>query len=177
MSETAVTDERRVRLTVPAAPTSVRLARRMTQAVLETWSCPVDADTALLLVSELVTNALLHGCAPHSPVTLFEIDITASHDGLHVEVLDPDTADHRELAVRHAADSSESGRGLELIEALSTSWGCKTVPSGKYVYFDITTAGPEPGRASAERQIAASRSDQTADANSAKDSLAAWELR
>jgi anti-sigma regulatory factor (Ser/Thr protein kinase) len=87
-------------------------------------------DEAELLVSELVTNAVLHG-AP--PITVrVECD---SSDGLRVAVTDrsPDPA-----VPRAAGPLDESGRGIRLVDVISDRWGVRTRSGeGKDVWFEI----------------------------------------
>jgi anti-sigma regulatory factor (Ser/Thr protein kinase) len=134
---------RDAKFAIPAARQSVRLARRMTQAVLESWACQVDWESTVLLVSEVVTNALLHGNVRWSPGDRITVEFAESSAGLHVEVHDPDQGEREDFSVRRAGENRESGRGLELVEALSAGWGCKITPIGKSVYFDMAFAEPE----------------------------------
>ena len=133
---------------IPASPESVRLARKMTEDVLDAWASPVDEYTTTLVLSEVFTNALLHGVDPRSAVRI-GVDLIETETGLHVEVHDPNQGKCDGVAVGHATVQSESGRGLELVEALTASWGCKHTSTGKFVYFDmLATAVEQGGRAS-----------------------------
>jgi anti-sigma regulatory factor (Ser/Thr protein kinase) len=117
--------DRRVRLaTGPAAATE---ARRQVRAAICTWGVPVDPDVAVLLTSELVTNAIRHEAS--GTVTLA---ISRSCDQLRVEV--HDTSCSMPVPVDARADA-ETGRGLMLVGALSDGWGCYRTPVGKAVYF------------------------------------------
>ena len=88
-------------------------------------------DDALLLVSELVTNAVRHG-AP--PITMH---VACDHNtGMTVRVSDTNpapptggTADHEQ----------ESGRGVGLVDLLSDDWGVEAAEAGKAVWFRLAT--------------------------------------
>ncbi|MET8690534.1 ATP-binding protein [Streptomyces sp. NPDC004732] len=90
-------------------------ARRITSAHLRLWGLPSAVrDNALLIVSELVTNAVVHG---RGDVCL---QVKGSHDRLFVEVVDESTTSARR---RVAALEDDGGRGLFLVDALSEVWG------------------------------------------------------
>ena len=81
---------------------------------------------AQLAVSELLGNALRHGRPP------VELEVTWTDAGVLVSV-----ADGQPLLPRNGwppASTAESGRGLQLIEAVSRSWGCDAMPGGKRVW-------------------------------------------
>lgn len=85
-------------------------------------------DDALLLTSELVTNAILHG---RSGVTV-EVEVGAN--SVRISVFDENS--------RHPAPVTEDpdaldGRGLALVDALSEQWGVEDRPLGKAVWFDV----------------------------------------
>ena len=147
VTENATTDApRHATFAIPAAPESVRLARKMTEVVLHTWTSPVDDYTTTVALSEVFTNALLHGVDPDSGAAArITVDLVETTTGLHVEVHDPNQGEHSDVALRHATAQSESGRGLELVAALSASWGCKHTPAGKLVYFDMLAPAFEQG--------------------------------
>lgn len=87
-------------------------------------------DEAELLVSELVTNAVLHG-AP--PITM-RVECDGSN-GLRVSVTDnnPDPAQ-----VRQAGPADESGRGMRLVDVISDAWGVEPrTDVGKDVWFRL----------------------------------------
>ncbi|WP_369147764.1 ATP-binding protein [Streptomyces sp. R44] len=93
------------------------------------------ADDALLLVSEVVTNALTHGGVP------YEMRLDRSEGRLWVEVSDTSTARPRPHGRHHA--SHPSGHGLYLLGRLAASWGCVPRAGGKAVWFEVEV----PGRA------------------------------
>ena len=87
-------------------------------------------ETAILLTSELVTNALTHG---ESPVT---VAVSWSVEQLRVEVHDRSRYLPAPWPVRIAVDD-EAGRGLLLVDTLATDWGFYRTPGGKAVYFTL----------------------------------------
>ncbi len=102
----------------PGRPDQVRHARKFVARTLD--PCPIT-DTAVLLASELVTNALTHTrSAAHGT---FQMIIWAGCTTAYIAVID-DGSHTTPAAHRHTtADLSESGRGLELVNLLATRWG------------------------------------------------------
>lgn len=152
--------ERHATFAIPAAPESAGLARKLTGAVLRAWACTVDCDMTVLLVDEVFTNAVLHGVGPMSGAARVTVELVASARGLHVEVHDPDCGDGGAVIARGADGQSESGRGLELVDALAACWGSKETLDGKYVFFDMPPTEPErmqdgvePGEACAQTGV------------------------
>src|SRR5215469_2497271 len=101
-------------LVVEPVPESVRIARRFAANALsgEVWES--IRDVAILLTSELVTNALVHTASP------VEMTISLGSEAV-VTVRDADTGPL--LAQRPASELSEGGRGILLVNALSEAWG------------------------------------------------------
>ena len=90
-------------------------------------------DTALLVVTELVTNAVRHG---QSTVTLA---VTVDDGRLLLEVADEGSGVPN---VRHPGWQAVGGRGLLLVEALATRWGVQRLHGGKVVWAEL----PAPSR-------------------------------
>jgi len=135
---------RRVRMVPgPGAPAK---ARAEVAAAIRAWDVPVDLDAAILLTSELVTNALTHAAAP-----VF-LAITADVTGLRVDVHDASPALPC-LRVPAFEDERESGRGLLLVMSLSAGWGFYRTRAGKAVYFtlDARTVGDQAVTGAQER--------------------------
>lgn len=106
-------------------------SRKFVAETLTDWSCAELVDSATLLVSELVTNAVIHA---HSEV---ELVVHLQPDLVRIEVIDgADEAVRR----RDATSEAQSGRGMALIEALASSWGIDTLLAGKSVWFEIPRA-------------------------------------
>jgi anti-sigma regulatory factor (Ser/Thr protein kinase) len=118
-----------VTLDLPPEPKSATRARSLTRDYLQS-SCPPEAiEVAALLVTELVTNAVLHARTPivvvvdASPGVVF----LAVNDGSGVE---PITRDY--------SVGAATGRGIKLVRELSTRWGVERSDAGKRVWCEIT---------------------------------------
>ncbi|MDL4820374.1 SpoIIE family protein phosphatase [Actinomadura opuntiae] len=107
-------------------PSMVPRARAQVAFQLAEWRLDAVGDTVQLLVSELVTNALLHGAGS---IVLRLI----RGDALLCEVYD-DGQDMPHL--RHADATAESGRGLQLVSHLAARWGTHRTDGGKVVWFE-----------------------------------------
>jgi anti-sigma regulatory factor (Ser/Thr protein kinase) len=112
-------------------------ARSMVEDALHAWRVPVDADVAVLLTSELVTNAVTHGAPAAGTFVLLTIACDTVclrvdvHDGSgDLPVLDAYVANQ-------APAEAETGRGLLLVTSLSAEWGFYRTPAGKAVYFTL----------------------------------------
>ncbi|MEU8591005.1 SpoIIE family protein phosphatase [Streptomyces sp. NPDC048664] len=113
--------------TLPREPRSVGRAREHARAQLLAWDLEPLVDTAELLVSELVTNALRYGEG--------EIRLRLLLDRTLVcEVWDAGLVQPRR---RRAMDTDEGGRGLQLVGLLSAAWGSRRTPRGKTVWFEL----------------------------------------
>jgi anti-sigma regulatory factor (Ser/Thr protein kinase) len=134
----------RVRLaTGPAAPAE---ARRRVRDAIRSWRVPVDLDAALLLTSELVTNAIRHeaGQEAGQGAQALMLAIASSRGRLRVDVHDTS----RSLpAVAEVPADAETGRGLLLVETLSDEWGFYRTPAGKAVYFTLASEPVNAGNA------------------------------
>lgn len=89
---------------------------------------PHVLDDALLLVSEVVTNAVEHGCAP------VRLSVDCDRAGITVAVDDanPDLPRTRRLDRRR-----HSGRGLVLVQSIAADWGVRRTRNGKQVWFRL----------------------------------------
>lgn len=107
-----------IRRIFPGHPAQARHARRFVARALD--GCPT-LETAVLLTSELVTNALTHThTAEHGT---FEVIIWPGKTNAYVAVLDDGSSTLPTPDLHDRAELAESGRGLELVELLSTRWG------------------------------------------------------
>jgi anti-sigma regulatory factor (Ser/Thr protein kinase) len=113
---------------LPPEPTSAQACRRFLLSTLEDWGADAFADDAVLLLSELVTNAVLHAG------TEIGIEIQLDGDVLRVSVRD---GDPRLPTVRHYSLLSGTGRGLALVAQTATSWDVEALPTGKRVWFEL----------------------------------------
>ncbi|MBX7554271.1 ATP-binding protein [Streptomyces sp. tea 10] len=108
--------------------TSAGRARRLVTAQLGDWAVTDLADTAELLVSELVTNALRHTRGP------LRLNLRLRQGRLLCEVEDTESGG----PVRGVADAdAEGGRGTELIDLLADAWGSRRTATGKSVWFEL----------------------------------------
>lgn len=105
--------------TWPSSPRSVGRARRLLADQLVAWDLLRLTDTAELVVSELVTNALAHAHRPYGRLIATRFERLAN--GVRIEV--HDAGDGRPH-LRKASADEEGGRGLELVDALTGgAWG------------------------------------------------------
>jgi len=123
--------ERPYRISLLAGPAAAAQARRHVGAIIRAWDLPVDDYTAALLTSELVTNAILHASDEHESI---ELVISWGAGLLRVEVHDGSRSAPARV---HALPYAEAGRGLMLLESLSSSWGSRETVRGKAVYFTL----------------------------------------
>ena len=85
-------------------------------------------DDAALVVSELATNAVIHGRSP------FSVEIRAQGDAVRLSIRDNSL---KMPSLREAAGLTTSGRGLRIVEMLSSKWGVDTVADGKTVWAEL----------------------------------------
>jgi anti-sigma regulatory factor (Ser/Thr protein kinase) len=129
MAPTRPIDLRGCRVRLTAGPTAAGEARRQVRSAIRTWDIPVEEDLAVLLTSELVTNAIRH-----EVTGIVMLAITCSSGQLRVDV--HDTSRTLPMLVDAPVDA-ETGRGLMLVSTLSAEWGFYRTPAGKAVYFTI----------------------------------------
>jgi anti-sigma regulatory factor (Ser/Thr protein kinase) len=129
MAPTRPTELHGYRLRLAAGPAAAAEARSRVRAAIHAWHVPVDEGVAVLLTSELVTNAVAHETS--KTVTLA---ITSSCGQLRVDV--HDTSSSLPVLADAPADA-EAGRGLMLVATLSAEWGVYRTPAGKAVFFTL----------------------------------------
>ncbi|GAA4809640.1 ATP-binding protein [Streptomyces ziwulingensis] len=120
---------------LPRHARSVGRARTFLREQAASWKVPDEvAETAVLLLSELMTNAYRH--AKVSPGREIWARCALTDDRLRVWVTD---ADGTLPATRHAAPDDESGRGLALVAVLADDWGAalREKGVGKTVWFEL----------------------------------------
>jgi anti-sigma regulatory factor (Ser/Thr protein kinase) len=131
---------RRSFLALGALPSAVACARRHARHVLREWNVPADAETAELLISEMVTNGLKAVWATdcNQPVSLV---LSASRTLLAIEVWDgsPCPPVLGDLDDDVPPLDGESGRGLFLVSTLSMIWGWYPTsnPTGKVTWCEL----------------------------------------
>lgn len=118
-----------LRMGLSADPGEVARVRHLLEDRLARRGVPVVHDVAVLLTSELVTNAILHGAPP------LELQCRGANRTFRVEVHDSRRLDT--LAARTAAGDAESGRGLLLVDALAARWGWERQGRRKVVWFEL----------------------------------------
>lgn len=110
---------------------SVADARRWISGLLEHWDHAELVHTAMLLLSEAVTNSFRHA---HSAVGV----VAKRLDGrIRIEVWDSG-ASRAEPRLRHPSADDESGRGLQIVDALASTWGVVSGRRGRGVFFELT---------------------------------------
>lgn len=126
----------RAELLLPMQRTAPALARDFARRSGCTDHALEVLDDALLLISELVTNSLLHGGPP------IVLAIDCDGDALHVRVRDgaPDKP-----VARAPGEDAEGGRGVALVDLISDTWGVEPVAddhgTGKEVWFQLRLQG------------------------------------
>ncbi|PSJ24319.1 PAS domain S-box protein [Streptosporangium nondiastaticum] len=150
--QTAETYTRRPVITARAAATfepvgrSVASARAFVRDTLQGWGHPDIIDDAVVLTSELVTNAVVHaGTAA---------DVLCMRTGTGVRVEVADRYPEREVPLQSSARriggvDREGGRGLLLCAALATRWGVEYTPTHKQVWFQLDLPDRPAGTRSA----------------------------
>ena len=119
-------------MTLPAEDHSVRLARHAAHVVLSAWRLAYMEETAVLIVSELVTNAVRHA----SGTDVVEVDLQATRTCLRIEIQDSDRHWPRP---RIPGGFEESGFGFVLVDALAAKWGVRETTTGKVVWAELDT--------------------------------------
>jgi anti-sigma regulatory factor (Ser/Thr protein kinase) len=116
------------RTELEAIPASAAAARRFVRELLAAWDCETDDDVAVLLTSELVSNAIRHAASR------LALDVRCEPDLVRIEVHD---ADERLPVVRSPGPDAVGGRGLLLVESLARRWGAEPERGGKVVWFEL----------------------------------------
>ena len=141
-------------LVLPGRHDQVARARSFVRRVAE--RCPV-LDEAVLLTSELCTNALQH--TDSGTGGSFEITVYLGSASLRIEV--HDDGSKSTPAVRRWDDMAEDGRGLEIVAVVADCWGQCGNEYGRSVYFELRwnpqdrPGRPDPRQPGAEPALAA----------------------
>ncbi|MCH5672513.1 SpoIIE family protein phosphatase [Streptomyces gilvus] len=124
---------RRTMLSVAQAePERVAVARQHLRELLHDWPSQDQVDSAVLLLSETLTNVLVHTDAD----ALMQAEVRGEPGGRRMRVEVTDTSDdlpHK----RRPGEMASSGRGLVLIELLAHSWGVDPRGEGKSIWFEL----------------------------------------
>jgi PAS domain S-box-containing protein len=156
----------------PAEPVRVSEARRLAQETFLSWGMDLEqTELGCLLVSEVVTNVVLHAAAAPAPRHEFVLEgagpgplgilgdweLSPYDDGLGTVPgkdftlrlrrgqeaiwVEVFDSDLRLPRIRSAGDSDEGGRGLYLVDQLATRWGSRPTKDGKAVWFEMPIKG------------------------------------
>jgi anti-sigma regulatory factor (Ser/Thr protein kinase) len=117
-------------LALPADLTSVRTGRLFARDLVTEWGLGRLADDVQLGVSELITNAVRHAGTDVVLVLRLDTELT-------VEVVDSEPGRVPCTETRAAAVSQSSGRGLQIVSAISSEWGVTTSDDVKTVWFRL----------------------------------------
>lgn len=123
------TDGMELRLPVAHTPSGVKTARQSVQRQLEAWGLDDMVDDVLLVVSELITNAIRYGKHP------IELRLRISDEHARVEVYDSNTADLP--TQKDATEEDFTGRGMPIVDALTAKWGVAVATGKKMVWADM----------------------------------------
>ena len=114
-------------------PKMVAVARRFVRDRLTSWEATDHLESALVISSELATNAVLHAR------TTFTLKVEVEGSSVRIEVYDENP---RLPVMTSCPPDATSGRGLALVTALATAWGMENRDHGKVVWAKV---GPVPG--------------------------------
>ena len=124
---------RRTLMTIAQAePERIAEAREQVRQLLHDWDDEEQLDSAVLMVSEMVTNVLVH--TDGDALLVAEVACAEKARRLRVEVTDSsDELPHK----RHPGEMASSGRGLVLMEMLADAWGVDPRGDGKSIWFEL----------------------------------------
>jgi anti-sigma regulatory factor (Ser/Thr protein kinase) len=117
---------------LPPTARSVPQARHHISATLRRWDLDTLAETARLLTSELVTNAVLHAR------TAMTLSVDETEGGIRVSVTDESPVPP---AMRRHSALATTGRGLRLLDQLADAWSVDDTNAGKTVWFTLSRDG------------------------------------
>ncbi len=118
----------------PCESDAPRRARHFAIATLEHWGQPPElVDDVCLLVSELATNAVIHGNSD------FVVTMSRADGVVRCSVSDHETAPPRPRVAQHDAPS---GRGLLIVDTIAVAWGVTSLGAGKVVWADLPRGAP-----------------------------------
>lgn len=126
-------------IALAALRTAVSVSRLFVRSTLTKWGATSTVDDALLIVSELVTNAVLAtgvpGEAPRwvelSKLNLIHVRLDGLNESIVISVWD---TSKKVPTIKDAVDGDEGGRGLAIVDALASDWGSYPHRGGKVVW-------------------------------------------
>jgi anti-sigma regulatory factor (Ser/Thr protein kinase) len=121
----------RLIVVLPSEARSAAHARVLVLAACRRWHADRVCSDAELVVTELVANAVRHA---GTEITIRLAVLEGERGGVRAEVSDSST---RPVRPRHARALAESGRGLFLVDTLSTRWGADATSEGKTVWAEL----------------------------------------
>ncbi|MFI6455045.1 ATP-binding protein [Streptosporangium amethystogenes] len=122
---------------LPAQVAAVPQARRYVRDLLDGVNHP-HADDALLLLTELVTNSVRHSDSGRTSDGRVTIAVARHNGTLHIDVIDAGSTRQHPQVYPGTAPDSGGGRGLWLVQQLSSAWGWYETPAGRVVWFQLT---------------------------------------
>ncbi|EGX58639.1 hypothetical protein SZN_16765 [Streptomyces zinciresistens K42] len=136
-------------LSLAALRSAVSNSRHFLRLALSKWQAAFIEDDALLIASELVTNAITAtGTPTETPVWgeweklyLVHVRLVGLEDSVVIEVWD---ASKEAPVLREADDDAEGGRGLLLVQQLAKRWGSYRTAGGKVVWAEVAVRPPQP---------------------------------
>jgi serine/threonine-protein kinase RsbW len=121
---------RNLQLVLPVSGHSVRLARRVARTVLAAWQLQDTQETAVLLMSELVMNAIQHARDTETIV----VELEAVKSCLRMEIASQESRWPQPCT---PDESGESGFGFLLLDALASKWGVRQTATGWAVWAEL----------------------------------------
>jgi anti-sigma regulatory factor (Ser/Thr protein kinase) len=114
-------------------PEAVSLARRFVADVLDAWHMGELTDESQVIVSELMTNVVAHTTSPTTGIAIEQ----QPDRRIRIEVTDDSSTEPRPYTPK---DTSEHGRGLLVVDALSSRWGVTRHHHGKSTWAELRPA-------------------------------------
>lgn len=128
------------RVDLPGAAESVSRARDYVTGVLAR-TAPAPVEEAVLLVSEVVSNAIRHSDSGRLPGGRVSVVVACYGQVIHIEVIDDGSATKAPSPVPGTADEpdfdAEGGRGLWLVDHMASAWGWHEAAAGRVVWFQL----------------------------------------
>jgi anti-sigma regulatory factor (Ser/Thr protein kinase) len=129
-----VSGSRAIEIHLPADASAARIARRAVQALLGDAEMQQVRD-ALLVTSEIVTNATVHAGGATSMAATYDCA-----EVFHVEVTDASKARPRRVDPA-LTNAGRGGLGMQLLDSIASRWGVRATPVGKIVWAELTAPG------------------------------------